>query len=255
MKNAIIYSFHVREEDINNNRCYKQLKYSLHTLRQFNKDIIVYVYISPEEFANNIKLGDNVIVVPFNNQDQSGWPQKWTELGYQQFLRHRWENAIKSIHTYDLDNVLYLDTDTVFYDDVNKLFNKYGNSNSVWAKPDNSDDIMKKVEVWPAMNDGQFMLTKTLASQDILDHIKFYVNHTLEYNKYRLSEEEHLSLHWIAVQYAVFDYFANQNNPIKYFDEFEVMLHLEPESKDTSKLILQHYYNGNFEKVVPREFL
>lgn len=254
MKNAIVYSFHVREEDINNNRCYRQLKYSLYTLRKFNKDIMVYVYISPEEFSNNINLGDNIIIVPFNNQNQPGWPQKWTELGYQQFLRHRWENAIKSIHTYDLDNVLYLDTDTIFHDDVNKLFNKYGNSNSVWAKPDNSDDIMKKVEVWPAMNDGQFMLTKSLASQNILDHIKFYVNHTLTYNKERLSEKEHLSLHWLAVQYAVFDYFKNINNPVKHFDESEVMLHLEPQYKDCSNLILQHYYNGNFEKVAPKEF-
>lgn len=254
MNNAIVYSFHVRELSILENRCYKQLKYSINTLRRFNKNIKVYVYISPLSASDNIHLGENVIIVPFENIDEPGWPDTWTNLGYQQFLKHRWQNAIESITKYNLDNVLYLDTDTIFYDDVNKLFNKYGNTDSLWAKPDNSDELMSKVEVWPGINDGQFMLSSKVATKKILDHIKFYVNHTLNYNKFRLTEEEHLALHWVAVQYAVFDYFQNINNPVKHFDNSEVMLHLEPEYKDTSKLILQHYYNGNFEKVVPEEF-
>jgi lipopolysaccharide biosynthesis glycosyltransferase len=254
MNNAIVYSFHVRESSILDNRCYKQLKYSIHTLRKFNKDVVVYVYIAPNLASENINFGENVIVVPFENKDEEGWPDAWTELGYQQFLKHRWENAVSSIEKYNLDNVLYLDTDTVFYDDVNKLFNKYGNTNHLWAKPDNSDDLMNKVEVWPGINDGQFLLSKNISTKDILDHIKFYVNHTLSYNKDRLTKEDHLALHWVSVQYAVFDYFQNKNNPVKHFDSEEVMLHLEPNYNDTSRLILQHYYNGNFEKVVPEEF-
>jgi hypothetical protein len=254
MKNAIVYSFHVRGNSLFDNRCYKQLLYSINTLRKFNKDIPVYVYIAPLEISNNITFGDNIFVIPFEYIDEPDWPDTWTKLGYQQFLRHRWEHAIKAINDYDLDNVLYLDTDTAFYNNVNILFEKYGNTSSVWAKPDNTEDLMKKVEVWPGMNDGQFLLNKYLAKQEILNHIKFYVNHTLSYNKERLSEKEHLSLHWLAVQYAVFDYFKNINNPVKHFDESEVMLHLEPQYKDCSNLILQHYYNGNFEKVAPKEF-
>jgi len=254
MNNAIVYSFHVRESSILENRCYKQLVYSLHTLRKFNKDIMVYVYISPTLASENIDFGKNVVVVPFQNIDEEGWPEDWTKLGYQQFLKHRWENAIYSVENYNLDNVLYLDTDTVFYDDVNKLFNKYGNTNHLWAKPDNSDDLMNKVEVWPGINDGQFLLSKNIAKRQILEHIKFYVNHTLSYNKDRLTKEDHLALHWVSVQYAVFDYFQNTKNPVKHFDSSEVMLHLEPNYNDRSSLILQHYYNGNFEKVVPEEF-
>jgi hypothetical protein len=254
MRDAIIYSFHVREDSLDNNRCYKQLRYSIHTLRKFNKYLPVYVYISSEQILESPSLGENVTVVSFSNHDEPGWPESWTNLGYQQFLRHRWENAISSITDFELDNVLYLDTDTVFYGDPKKLFDKYGNTDNLWAKPDNSEHIMSKVEVWPGMNDGQFLLSKRVASSAILDHIKFYVNHTLEHNKIRLSREEHLSLHWLAVQYAVFDYFKNINNPVLHFDENEVMLHLEPTYKDTSNLVIQHYYNGNFEKVVPREF-
>jgi coproporphyrinogen III oxidase-like Fe-S oxidoreductase len=113
---------------------------------------------------------------------------------------------------------------------------------------------MNKVEVWPGINDGQFLLSKNIAKRQILEHIKFYVNHTLSYNKDRLTKEDHLALHWVSVQYAVFDYFQNTKNPVKHFDSSEVMLHLEPNYNDRSSLILQHYYNGNFEKVVPEEF-
>jgi hypothetical protein len=254
MKNAVVYSFHVRENDISHNRSYKQILYSLHTLRKFNKSIQAYVYISPRSFATDIELGENVTVVPFDNFDEEGWPESWTSLGYQQFLRHRWENAIKSIKDYDLNNILYLDTDTIFYNDVNKLFDKYANTDQLWAKPDNSESIMSKVEVWPGMNDGQFLLSSSIANLEILKHIKFYVNHTLSYNKDRLSEEEYRSLHWLAVQYAVFDYFKNINNPVAHFEEDEVMLHIEPTYKDTSRLVLQHYYSGNFETFVPKEF-
>lgn len=254
MNNAVVYSFHVRESVIAYNLCYKELLYSLHTLRKFNTSIPVYVYISMPAGTDSVYLGENVNVVMFENLDEPGWPDTWTNLGYQQFLRHRWENAIKCIEDYNLDNVLYLDTDTVFHDDVNKLFEKYGNTNHLWAKPDNSDEIMCKVEVWPGMNDGQFLMSKSVSNRQILDHIKFYVRHTLEYNKERLSKEEHLLLHWLAVQYGAFDYFKSIGNPVLHFDEKEVMLHIEPTYKDTSQLILQHYYSGNFAQVVPKEF-
>jgi hypothetical protein len=255
MKNAIIYSFHVRESSVKDNRCYKQLRYSLDTLRNFNKDIPVYIYISPSSIdTSQLVFDNNTHIIKFDNFSEDGWPDSWVNLGYLEFLKHRWENAINSIYEYNLDNVLYLDTDTVFYNDPKILFDKYGSTDSLWAKPDNSDDLMNKVEVWPGMNDGQFILSKKIAKQEILDHIKFYVNHTLSYNEKRLTREEFFNLHWVSVQYAVFDYFQNQNNPVKHFDEKEVMLHLEPTYKDTSNLVLQHYYNGNFEKVVPSTY-
>jgi hypothetical protein len=252
MKNAIVYSFHVRESSILDNRCYKQLRYSIDTLRKYNKSIPVYVYIAPTEYK--IDLGDNVNIVIFDNEDEDGWPDEWTKLGFQQFLRHRWKNAIKAIHDYDLNNILYLDTDTVFYDDVDKLFNKYGNTNNIWAKPDNSFDLMNKIYCSPGMNDGQFIMSKHVAKQEILDHMKFYVAHTLKVNRPILNDNEYRDLCWVSTQYAVFDYFKDKENPVMHFDDNEVMLHLEPTYRDTSNLILQHYYSGNFQNVVPEEY-
>jgi hypothetical protein len=256
MGNAIVYSFHVRSGTVKDLICYKQLRYSIKTLRNFNKDIPVYVYISPSNIdTSDLGFDNTVTIVKFDSVDYGGWPEDWVSLGYFEFLEHRWKNAIESIHSYGLENILYLDTDTVFHGDPKILFKKYGSTNHLWAKPDNSNDLMAKVEVWPGMNDGQFILSKELADKDILRHMKFYVNHILSRHKEKLTEQEYLNLSWVSTQYSVWDYFQNHNNPVKHFDENEVMLHIEPGHKDTSKLILHHYYSGNTSKFVPKEYL
>ena len=213
MKNAIVYSFHVREKNLTHNLCYKELLYSIDTLRKYNRDIQVYIYISPSNLDTSIlKLDKNTHLIKFDNIIDDGWPESWVQKQYIDLLKHRWENAIKSVVNFKLDNILYLDTDTVFYNNPNLLFDKYGNTNNVWAKQDNSDFIMKKIQVYPGMNDGQFILSKNVANLEILDHIKFYVGHVLEKNKHILTEAEYLDLHWVSVQYAVFDYFKNKGN-------------------------------------------
>ena len=256
MKNAVVYSFHLRNGNLKDLHCYKQVRYSIDTLRKFNKTIPVYIYISPLSIdTSDLGFDKNVNIIKFNIQDDGGWPEDWVKFGYLEFLKHRWQNAIESIHSYDLDNIFYLDTDTVFHGDPQVLFEKYGSTNHVWAKPDNSNDLMSKVEVWPGMNDGQFILSKELANIDIMVHMKFYVNHILSKHKENLTNQEYLDLCWVSTQYAVWDYFQNHNNPIRYFDENEVMLHVEPNHRDISKLILHHYYSGNTQKFLPREYL
>jgi len=105
------------------------------------------------------------------------------------------------------------------------------------------------------MNDGQFILNKSLANQGILKHMKFYVNHILSKHKDKLTEKEYSDLGWVSTQYAVWDYFQNINSPVKYFDENEVMLHTEPEEKNTDKLVIHHYYTGNTSKFLPKEYM
>ena len=254
MKNAIAYSFVLRSGNIKDLRCYQQLRYSIDTLRKYNQDIPVYVYIANADLSN-LTFDKNVHLVKFDVIDDGGWPEDWVKLGYLEFLKHRWENAIRSIHDYNLDNVLYLDTDTVFHNDPKILFDKYGSTKFLWAKPDNSTEIMNIVEVWPGMNDGQFILSKELANKDILSHMKFYVNHTLSKHRDNLTEKQYRNLCWISTQYAVWDYFQNNNNPVQYFSEDEVMLHVEPEHKNIDNLVLHHYYSGNTIKFVPKEYL
>lgn len=256
MKNAIVYSFHVREKEVVQNICYKQMRYSIDTLRKFNKDIPIYVHISPSNInTESLGFDKNVHIVKFDTVDDGGWSKDWVDWGYLEFLKHRWENAISSVLNYDLDNILYLDTDTVFHKDPEILFNNYGSTNYIWAKPDNSNDLMSKVNVLSGMNDGQFILNKSLASKEILTHMKFYVNDILSKYKESLTNEEYRNLCWVSTQYSVWDYFQKNDNPIKYFDEKEVMLHVEPQDKDTSDLILHHYYSGNTNKFVPQSYI
>jgi len=256
MKNAIVYSFHVRSGDIKDIACYKQIRYSLDTLRKFNKEIPVYIYISPSNIdTSSLGFDKNTNIIKFDVQDDGGWPTDWVEMGYLEFLKHRWENAIQSVHSYDLDNVLYLDTDTVFHSDPEILFKKYGSTMHMWAKPDNSDSLMAKVDVWLGMNDGQFILSKQLANTEMLSHMKFYVNHILSKHKENLTDQEYRDLCWISTQYSIWDYFRNNNNPVKYFDEKEVMLHVEPLQKNTDSLVLHHYYSGNTDRFLPSKYL
>jgi hypothetical protein len=59
MKKGIVYSFHVRHGKLTNNFCYKQLLYSITTLRIYNKTIPVKVYISQKTIdKSNEKLSE-----------------------------------------------------------------------------------------------------------------------------------------------------------------------------------------------------
>ena len=67
MGNAIVYSFHLRAGGIKDLACYKQLRYSIDTLRRFNTDIPVYVYISPSNIDTSaLGLGNNVTIIKFS---------------------------------------------------------------------------------------------------------------------------------------------------------------------------------------------
>jgi len=256
MKNAIVYSFHVRDQNIEDILCYKQLRYSIDTLRKFNDTIPVYIYISPSNInIKDIEFDQNTNIIRFDSTDDGGWPEDWVNLGYLEFLKHRWENAIDSIYSHNLDNIFYLDTDTVFHKDPQIIFDRYGSTNSIWAKPDNSSDLMTKVGITQGMNDGQFILSKEVADKNILKHMKVYVSNILSKNKHKLTEKEYRDLCWVSTQYSVSDYFINKKNMVKYFDEEEVMLHIEPEHKNTNKLVLHHYYSGNTHKFLPEIYL
>ena len=258
MKNAIVYSFNLMNGKLEDLICYKQLRYSIKTLRDFNKDIPVYIHISPTSLKIdkcNLGFDSNVNVIKFDVEDDGEWPIDWSEGVFLKCLKHRWENAIKSIHTYNLDNILYLDTDTVFHADPEILFKKYGSTKYLWAKPDNSYGLMSRINVKDGINDGQFILSKEIANKDILTHMKYYVNFILSKYKKYFNDKDYATLSWVCTQYSVSDYFQNNNNPAKYFDENEVMLHHEPNQKDITNLVLHHYYSSNSKEFLPEEYL
>lgn len=254
MKNAIVYSFYVREEKIINNMAYKELLYSLKTLRSYNKDIDVYVYVSPVNIINQITYFDeSTHFIGFNNNLDNDWNDKWLKEGFAEFLWHRWLNAYNAIVDFKLENILYLDADTIFYKDPQILFNKYSNSSYIYAKPDNSYEIISQIGIQNPINDGQVLINKNLINLELFEYMKKYINDNLKLYKNILNVKDFNLIHWLIVQYAVSQYY-NEKNIIRFFDEKEVMLHIEVEYKDTTNLILQHYFSGNRHKFLPSNY-
>ena len=69
MNNALVYSMHVDEGDVASNYSFEQLKLSVSTLRKYNKDLKVLVYISPKGIlgTNKFKIDNtNLEFVEYN---------------------------------------------------------------------------------------------------------------------------------------------------------------------------------------------
>jgi hypothetical protein len=257
MHNAVIYSFHVNQKDLGLNLCYRQLMNSIESLRKYNKDIMVKVFISSDHEINIKSIGDNVEFIRFNNKYPSIFPKDWIDFGYAKFLYHRWINAFRSFELFNFDNILYLDTDTTFYGNPNILFNLYGSSESVWAMPDNVTEIIDKINLKGAMNDGQILISSKINknSKKIISYMESYVCKIIEDTKYILTENEHKHLYWLSTQYAISSYFKENQNPVKYFDNKFVIIGDMDDDIDKTNLILHHYFSGNTQKYLPERFL
>lgn len=253
MNNGIVVSIVIDENvNIENHYLYKQLSHSLNTLRKVNKDIIVKVYYSyKKEFPENHSLyfpeDLKTEFIPFENKVSSSWhPGFWSA----ELVEHRWINAFRGLEDFNFDNILAIDTDTEFFRDPEELFNKYGNTEFIWSREDNCDDLTNRLRIYPAINDGM-----TLISKNILKHkdmcllsMKQYINYTLEKYQPLLSEKDYRQLPWVIIPYAVFDYFYSRNINA-YFDKDDVLMHIE-ERKDTH--VVRHYFSGNSSKFLPK---
>lgn len=262
MNYGIVYSFHVRGGRLVDTFCYKQLLYSLSTLRKYNTSTPVKVFISFS--SNDVEMDystlnaiPNVEVVNFDNTyPKEKMNYMWVTEGHAEFLFHRWKNALKSLKEYKYDKILYLDTDTIFYKDVLSLFEKY-DQGMVWARGDNTYQVMEYLNLTNAMNDGQVLLSKEVLNYESLfeDFILEFINTALlkcenNFNSTTMSR----SVRWIILQYGVFMFFNHINHPVSYFDVLDVALHQELEGSENFP-ILRHYYTGNSDKYLPKEFV
>ena len=259
MENGIVYSFHVREDNTRKNYCYKQLRYSLSTLRSFNSEIPVKVFISPAQLANQDDFSefDNVEVIGFDNVYPDDLNDQWVSDGYAQFLLHRWDNAFKALAGYRFQNILYLDTDTVFHGDPEELFLKYAKPKAVICREDNSVEVLSAIGHPGSMNDGQFILNKSEVShrRNLMHYTHRYVNKMLEEFYGKIDAKLYHEMKWILIQIAATNYFRLSDISVEFFEKENVMLHVEVEHLDMSNLILHHYYTGNTQKFLPKDYL
>ena len=253
--NAIVYSVHVDNGNLANNYNFEQFKTSLSTLRKFNIDIPVKLYVSAPE-AEDMYLIDqfndkNVEVILFNLQFDS----RLTGHVYTRWTAHKWPNTLDALKRFSLDNVFYIDTDTFFQKDPAYLFEKYGNTQHVWGKP----DVEKK---WPerfdlnylGMNDGQQMISKqALPFLEKLIIARDELVYKMQ-EKYKGVEDKELqiAIQYIYGQYAVSEFLKSINNPLKHFEDSDVLVMIDPNVFDDlpnkDQITLVHFCNINMKR-------
>jgi len=115
-ENIVVYSFKVNEHQHINDHEIKRLEHSISSLRQFNKEIAIYLFcdnphIIPPYFALNYSVRINPFAEGFDHTMLNAWSI------------HRWYNL--KYFDDEFYNILYVDADTIFYQDVQYLFDTY----------------------------------------------------------------------------------------------------------------------------------
>jgi len=114
--NIVFYSYkksihaHINDHEL------KRLDHSIRSLRDFNNEIPVYLFCDDPAFIPPyFRLNYNVNVLPFVDGFDHNMLSAWSI--------HRWYN-LKYFENQS-SNILYLDSDTIFYGDVQYIFDTY----------------------------------------------------------------------------------------------------------------------------------
>ena len=114
--NIVFYSYkksihaHINDHEL------KRLDHSIRSLRDFNNKIPVYLFCNDPAFIPPyFRFNYNVNVLPFVDGFDHNMLSAWSI--------HRWYN-LKYFEDQS-SNILYLDSDTIFYDDVQYIFDTY----------------------------------------------------------------------------------------------------------------------------------
>ena len=116
--NIVFYSYKINRNSHINDHELKRLDHSISSLRQFNHEIPVYLFCDDPEFIPPyFSLEYDVRVLPFEKAHNHGM-----------LFIHKWYNLKffdKRSGEFDDSNILYVDSDTLFYGDVQYLFQHY----------------------------------------------------------------------------------------------------------------------------------
>lgn len=259
MKNAVIYSIHSLESSFENSDRLRQLLYSVLNLRKFNKNIDVYVYLSDLSFFDKLNIYKK-LDISFKHFEPLKYRTNNEDYDNSQNVSRLWHklsNSFKTLKDFNYDNVLCIDTDTVFYNDVEKIFSVYGNSKAIVTKRDNCHDIMRMLNVSnDGLNSGQILFNRSLISTEaeLFSFMKQYICLKLDEVKLTMTKEMYEQTLWVIDQYAIYEYYKSIGIPVKEYDIQHVMLHLEPWINETKNLVLHHYLNRNYTVAVPSDF-
>ena len=116
--NIVFYSYKINRSSHINDHELKRLDHSISSLRKFNHEIPVYLFCDDPEFIPPyFSLEYDLRVLPFEKAHNHGM-----------LFIHKWYNLKffdKRSGEFDDSNILYVDSDTLFYGDVQYLFDHY----------------------------------------------------------------------------------------------------------------------------------
>ena len=253
---AIVYSIYIDNDSIFDSIHYRQLLYSIKTLRSYsNIPVIVYIndisllYKSSrktiKDFYSDIKF------IAYNSNDYVCIKPEITSYPWPRInnVIHKWPNACKAFKdNNNLDHILYADCDTIFYRNIDDIFDIY--NNGLYIR-----------EEWVGFNDGVFILDKSTAEYIDSFYIKNYAlfreSFIEKYVKSGICSADKIA--WVAYQHASSDMFKSMDINIKYLDKFHVRK-LDDEAKEywneeefnDGKVFLIHYFSHNFRRCVPK---
>ena len=115
-KDIVMYSYKMSEHDHYNQHELVRLEHSISSLREFNNEIPVYLFCDDTTFIPNHFWDKYAVKLKrFQEGFNSDMLNAWSI--------HRWYN-MKYFENKEC-NILYLDSDTIFYGDVQYLFDTY----------------------------------------------------------------------------------------------------------------------------------
>lgn len=244
--NALIYSIHF-EDCITETLVFKELLLSLNSLEKVKSNVKVKLYVSPSNFAKDIAKHlsySNLEIIGFNAVED----KRLINYPFVKKICHKWVTAFEALK--DFDNVIMTDPDVIFYNDPELLFNKYGNKNTIFAKPDSWDSFINFIgESGSLLNDGFVLIPKSmlnLGAELIKYKDDFVVNLANKYKNELNKEDDYwkYGIFWVSYQYGVYKYLKEINKDIQYFDLLDVSFYKEYDDltdEERKKITAYHY--------------
>ena len=120
MTDIVFYSYKMNPQEEINTHEIKRFEHSIKSLREFNNEIPVYLFCdNPSFIPPYFSTEYSVRVLPL----AEGFDHDANAKTHGHLFLHRWCNLK---HFYEEDcNILYVDSDVIFYDDVQYVFDTY----------------------------------------------------------------------------------------------------------------------------------
>lgn len=262
MNNAIVYAMYSDIDNVDNLLQWRELLYSVKTLRSYNTEIPVKVYLSPSHLVKNISMFpdmNNLEIIGIDNEVTHSLPNeqvaKWLDMKY--------NAAFHALENYGYERVLMIDADTIYQSDPEIVFNKYS-SDLFYACPDNFTDLFELMQTNDKfMNDGVVIVPRWAVDikNDLISVRNGYVQNLMDKFNGVVDKQSHVWVYgvcWASFQYGIFNYLREINKPVAYFDKTDVatlldFYDLREDQRNTPPIV--HYWSVGYKEFLPEEYL